>query len=672
MKYFVTVIAVITSVFLIQGCSSSPSGSGKSSNPPTLDAVIDYSPTTPETNAEVTMDAGNSKDDQNIGYDIQWSLTTKPANSTVTFSNTTQSKMKFTPDVAGDYEVKLEIENSSEGVTDDATKVLSVISSESTVELEGDINTDSTLTDIFTDPSVPDYLVVGDLDVHAKLTVDPGVVIHFEENLGLKVATDGILSAVGTSGNGIIFTGASQSTNGFWKGINIHSNTVENAIKYAEISYGGSKSAGTYFEAANLTIDQAKVQLANTKISNSGMFGIQTRRSGSEFAMENMEFSSNDDEHAYVHISQLGYFDSGSSFDGGYVEAFGGSTKANMDISVLNGAKYSILDHVGFDHVVTIDAGTEIEFIADAGIKVGNNGVIKAVGEANNKIVFTGTVKTPGAWRGIFVGSPSVENIFKHVEISYGGSTNMATYFGKTNMVIDRAQVELDNVSITGSAGYGIQTRRNGSAFTVSNASFDNNQDSHMLIHPTQVDFVDNQTNFNGGDVEVYGGDTEATGSETWSNLNNGTYYFSSSVSIEKDVTIEAGTLFEMGTDVRLLVSGGNDQGVIKAIGTSSNPITFTGRSKAKGAWRGILISSGSVDNEMDHVLIEYGGSSDLATYMPAGNLGIYNKAYLTISNADIENSDNYGIMLRESRSATMGGSNISYSNNTNDDFYDY
>ncbi|WP_138429521.1 hypothetical protein [Fodinibius saliphilus] len=672
MKYLVTVIAVIASVFLIQGCSSSPSGSGKSTNPPTLDAVIDHSPSLPETNVEVNLDAGNSKDEQNIGYDIQWSLTNKPTNSSVTLSNTTQPKIKFIPDVAGDYEVKLEIENSSKGIIDDATTTISVISSESTIELEGDINTDSTLTDIFSEPSIPDYLVVGDVDVNAKLTVDPGVVIHFKENLGLKVASDGILSAVGTDSNRIIFTGESQSVNGFWKGINIYSNTVENAIKYAEISYGGSKSAGTYFEAANITIDQAKVQLANTKISNSGMFGIQTRRSGSEFPMENMEFSSNDDEHAYVHISQLGYFDSGSSFDGGYVEGFGGSTKADLDISVLNGAKYSILDNVGFDHLVTIDAGTQIEFVADAGFKVGNNGTIKAIGAANNKIIFTGTAKTPGAWRGIFIGSPSVDNILKHVEISYGGSINMATYFNKANMVIDRAKVELDNVEITGSAGYGIQTRRNGSTFTLTNSLFDNNQNSDMRIHPTQVDFIDNLTNFNDGDVEVYGGDTEATGSETWSNLNNGTFYFSSSVSIEKEVSIEAGTLFEMGTDVKLLVSSGTDPGVIKAIGTSSNPIIFTGRSKVKGAWRGVLIASGSVDNEMDHVKIEYGGSSDLATYMPAGNLGVYNDAYLTISNTEIQNSANYGFMVRETRGATVAGTNITYLDNSNSDFYDY
>ncbi|MDZ7808403.1 MAG: hypothetical protein U5K71_15025 [Gracilimonas sp.] len=43
-----------------------------------------------------------------------------------------------------------------------------------------------------------------------------------------------------------------------------------------------------------------------------------------------------------------------------------------------------------------------------------------------------------------------------------------------------------------------------------------------MYIHPTQVGFVDDQTNFNGGDVEVYSGDTGDSGSVTWSNLSNG------------------------------------------------------------------------------------------------------------------------------------------------------
>ncbi len=309
----------------------------------------------------------------------------------------------------------------------------------------------------------------------------------------------------------------------------------------------------------------------------------------------------------------------------------------------------------------------------DAGIVVRNGAVIEAVGTETNKIVFTGTSKTAGAWRGIFIGSASVDNIMEHVDISYGGSTAMATYFDKTNMVIDNAKITLRNVSFTGSAGYGIETRRSGSDFTLENSAFQDNADSDLLIHPTQISGIDNQTNFNGGDVEVYKGDTDISGSETWSNLNNGTYYVTGTITLNNSVTIEPGALFEMDTDKKLIVSAGNNPGTIKAIGTSGDPIVFTGRSKAKGAWGGILVSSGSVENEMDHIIIEYGGGDDLATYMAAGNLGVYNDGYLSLSNAQVENSANYGVIVRESRSAQLNvGNNITYSGNSNTDLYIY
>jgi hypothetical protein len=389
--------------------------------------------------------------------------------------------------------------------------------------------------------------------------------------------------------------------------------------------------------------------------------------------MSNIRFEKNDMDQAYVHISQLGYFNAASSFDGGYVTAFGGGTTQDMTISALDSAKYQIVDNVEFKNAITIDAGANFEFAADAGIVVRDGASVIAKGTQNNKIVFTGTSKSPGAWRGIFIGSNSVDNIFENVDVSYGGSTNMATYFDKTNMVIDNAKITLKNVSFTGSAGYGIQTRRTGSDFSVENCSFDNNASSDMLIHPEQIAFIDNQTDFNGGTVEVFQGDTRNTGSDTWSKLNNGTYLFSDNVSIINNVTIEAGALFEMGTDVELSVKEtSSSTGVINAVGTAASPIVFTGKSKAKGAWRGILISSGSVDNTMDHVKIEYGGSSGLATYMDAGNLGVYNNGFLNLSNASIENSANYGIIVRTSASATLNSSNVSFSGNDNMDTYTY
>ncbi|MGM0546117.1 MAG: PKD domain-containing protein [Bacteroidota bacterium] len=662
-------ISVLAVVLLVSACSDNPSDadddSGNTSTNEAPSAVADSDEQTIDIGQEVTLDATGSSDPDGDDLSFEWDLDA-PSGSSVQLSDDGDEAPTFTPDVTGDYLATLTVsDGNGESDQDDIT----ITAESDIVEITDDITEDETWT------SDKKYLVLNYINVRndAKLTIEPGATVKFASDAGISVDADNsVLVSAGTSEDPITLTGE-QETSGYWSGIKINSNTVENEISHTTIEYAGSKDAGTWFAAAALTIDQAKVQLSNVAITNSGQHGIQTRRSGSEFAMQEMTFAENDGDHAYVHISQIGYFDAESTFDGGYVTAFGGGTQADMTVATLDGAKYQIEDYVDFDHHVAIDEGTEFEFAADAGIAVRDGSVIEAVGTESNKITFTGTSKTAGAWRGIFIGSSSVDNIMEHVDISYGGSTNMATYFDKTNMVIDQAKITLRNVSFTGSDGYGIQTRRSGSEFSIENSYFENNANHDMRIHPTQIDFIDNQTNFNGGDVEVFGGDTEASGSETWHTLNNGAFYFTGSVTIENEVTIEEGALFEMGTDVKLGVASGNDPGVLKAIGTVDDPIVFTGRSQVKGAWTGILVSSGSVENEMDHVTIEYGGGNDLATYMDAGNLGVYDDGYLSLSNAEIENSANYGVIVREGRSAQLNeGSDVTYSSNSNDDLYTY
>jgi|AntRauTorcE11898_2_1112593.scaffolds.fasta_scaffold03846_2 hypothetical protein len=622
----------------------------------TADAGADV---TVDVGEQVILDGSNSSI-SNGSLSYSWQFSSKPGTSNAQLQDASTVSASFTPDVGGEYTITL---TASDGQGESDQDDVTVTAISDVIKITDDINSDQTWT------AGTLYRVMNSIAIEsgAKLTIEPGVTVEFVEHAGLSVSSDNsVLVAAGTAEQPIILTGEQEIT-GYWRGISVYSNSVENEISHAQIRYAGSTEAGTYFDAAALTVDQAKAQLSHVTIANSGQYGIQTRRDGAEFPMDNMIFQDNEAEHTNIHISQLGYLDAASTFDEGYVKAFGGGTTQDMTIAALNGAKYQIVNNVDFEHEIEIMDGAEFEFGPDAGIVVKSSAVIKAMGTADNKIVFTGTSKVPGAWRGIFVGSSSVDNIFEHVDISYGGSSDIGIYFDKANMAIDQAKITLRNVSFTGSAGYGIQTRRNGSDFTIENCTFDDNEESHMLIHPTQIDFIDNQTNLNGGVVEVYGGDTEESGSETWSNLNNGAFYFSGSVDIDNSVSIEAGALFEMGTDVKLKV-----RDVIKGNGTSDDWIVFTGRSKVQGAWAGILIASSSVENELDYVKIEYGGGADLDIYMDAGNLGVINDSYLSVPNIKIENSANYGIIVRESRDAVIDIGNAEYLNNSNDDLYIY
>jgi parallel beta-helix repeat protein len=70
-------------------------------------------------------------------------------------------------------------------------------------------------------------------------------------------------------------------------------------------------------------------------------------------------------------------------------------------------------------------------------------------------------------------------------------------------------------------------------------------------------------------------------------------------------LTIKEGVTLSFSKNAYLLIKGG-----LKAVGTATQPITFTGTGKSVGYWQGIRFDD-SVDerNELNNVVLEYGGS---------------------------------------------------------------
>jgi hypothetical protein len=99
---------------------------------------------------------------------------------------------------------------------------------------------------------------------------------------------------------------------------------------------------------------------------------------------------------------------------------------------------------------------------------------------------------------------------------------------------------------------------------------------------------------------------------------------------------------FASGTNLDVQTSAS-----LVAVGTADNPITFTGWQKLPGAWGGILIESGAVDNEIAHAIVEYGGQKDV---LSANILVWYDQqpALLKLSNTQIRESSRFGLRLSE------------------------
>lgn len=84
------------------------------------------------------------------------------------------------------------------------------------------------------------YLVIDDLEIapNASLVIEPGVVIGFNEGMGMRV--EGVLKAWGTAEKPVIFTiGKNSQTieTGYWKGIHLAENMQEAQMKFCYLQH---------------------------------------------------------------------------------------------------------------------------------------------------------------------------------------------------------------------------------------------------------------------------------------------------------------------------------------------------------------------------------------------------------------------------------------------------
>jgi len=108
------------------------------------------------------------------------------------------------------------------------------------------------------------------------------------------------------------------------------------------------------------------------------------------------------------------------------------------------------------------------------------------------------------------------------------------------------------------------------------------------------------------------------------------------------DVTVNSGVTLTVqpGAEVRFNQNTGlNVNGTLLAAGTASQPITFTANADTPtpGYWKGLRFGSGSVNSQLDHVVVTYGG------YGGNGNIRSFG-ATLRLTNNRIGYSSNYGL----------------------------
>ena len=287
---------------------------------------------------------------------------------------------------------------------------------------------------------------------------------------------------------------------------------------------------------------------------------------------------------------------------------------------------------------LTVEPGVEVRFAQSTGMLVEGN--LVAMGTITQPITFTGSTETPGWWDGIRIQGDLQGNIanlnrgsrFSHVTIAYGGN-------GYANLVLDDAHATVEASTIRDSGKHGIYTLDEG-VVDVRDSRFISNTEYALMLNMGALDPVLTGLQATGNGQDAVGlwasASTDMTGDYVWENPGI-PYQAVSHVILEKGatLTVEPGVEVRFDQSTSFLVYGN-----LLALGTASQPITFTGTTKQPGWWDGLRIVGTSdernVGNELAYVTLEYGGRN-------YANLRVL-YAQVRVDHSIIRHSDDDGI----------------------------
>jgi hypothetical protein len=464
------------------------------------------------------------------------------------------------------------------------------------------------------------YLVNSYVDVVAgvALTIEPGVIVGNYDGGGSQsynFTVEGTLVANGTAADPIVFNPGSNG----WSGINITGQpgviNTGSVLNWVVVEGGGSGGSGV---GADLRLQYAVVDVHNSLFNHSpgdGILGDDASAQGvaniydSTF-VGNAGYAVNfQDGSVNPVLSNLTASGNGASLGyGGNVVAINDATLSpGLHIWENMGLPYLILGTmVGPDSQLTIEPGVQV-LSFPGNDKLDVQGSLLADGTVSQPIHFDPLTTTLG-WSGIAIMGtdvfPSAGGVLNHVIITKGGFTG-----GSCDLYVEYGNARVTNSQLDSSQDSGV-CLDHGATLVMTNTQLTNNQEYAMDVIDAGASFYLDGLTASGNlsdTIGIQGG--TLTGEHTWAKSGINTYdlhYSYVTIAPTGTLTIEPGVTVLFGETRDITVHG-----ILNAIGTPTEPITFTSETHPQGLWAGLSFIGTAEQHAVGHLAYataEYGG----------------------------------------------------------------
>ena len=619
------------------------------------------------------LDGSGSSDPDQDNLTYAWTIATKPEGSErATISGDDQDEAVFTPDVVGEYVIRLTVSD-PDGNTNAADVTL--MANASPVIVSGTISADTVWKDIFADPTVPDYLVVGNLTAAAELTLAPGVVVHLDEDVVFTVDENGgVLIAEGTADKGIILTSSDVAGEVRWGGLLVNSSSSNNVLNYTTVSYAGGIDQliyqGGYRKAGIAISADGRLKITNSTVSHHGGDGMFTLGSASLAQFENNAFADNENYALSISINQAGVIDDATTFTDNsdtdkrenVVRIYDSSLSNDQTWTALSDdASYVMVGNVTLSAELTVSPGARLEFGEDVRMEVASGGALIADGTADNKIIFTTTSpESDQYWGGLLIESSSTKNVLNYAEISYAGGEDQLIYYQgyrKASLALaNESNIAVTNTEFIRGEGHGIFASPAGGITAFSGNTFNNITGYPLYVPMNLVGMVDANTTItdnNDNVVAVYASTLTSDASFSdpaspqWVALaENAQYLATGKLTVSDDLVLAEGAYLAFAELVTMEVT---TTGSLKAVGSTANPVTLTAYEQTgSDNWGGLLIESDD-SNELRYAEVSYAGKEDQLIYIGgyrAANIAVSADGSLDLYDTTVANSDDHGLVV--------------------------